>query len=123
MLFSIDSNSEITSIPHHRDYERWRSRLTVEQYAASIEELNRRIEGAEIKTSSWIPGADWTETVFQPIYDVACIEDQDAAACFFGLIVWDTFMQHSEWWSFGRYEKNGFPIEGLTYNSGFSHHN
>lgn len=115
MLFSIESNTEITSIPHQRDYERWRSRLTDEQYEAIVAELNRRIEGSEVQTSSWIPGADWTGTVFHPIYAVACLEDESASARFFGLIVWDTFMRHPEWWSFGRYAKDGFPIEGLTY--------
>jgi hypothetical protein len=115
MLFAIDSNSQITSIPHRSDYQLWRNRLTDNEYEVIIDELNRRIDGTEIQTSSWIPGADWRGTVFQPIYDTACIGDERAAARFFGLIVWDTFMRHSEWWSFGRYEKDGIPIEGMTY--------
>ena len=35
MLYSIDSNSEITSIPHCRDYDRWRSHR--KQPAAEVE--------------------------------------------------------------------------------------
>jgi hypothetical protein len=115
MLYSIESKSEITSIPHAQDYTQWRSRLTDAEYAAIVAELDSRIEGTEVQTSSWIPGADWTGTVFQPIYEKACRRDEDAAARFFGLIVWDVFMQHDDWWAFGRYEKDGIPIRGLTY--------
>lgn len=39
----------------------------------------------------------------------------DAAALFFGLIVWRVFMEHDEAWSFGRYRLNNVPIRGLTY--------
>ena len=115
MLYSIESKSEITSIPHAQDYKQWRSRLTDAEYAAIVAELDSRVEGTEVQTSSWIPGADWTGTVFQPIYEKACWRDEDAAARFFGLIVWDVFMQHDDWWAFGRYEKDGIPIRGLTY--------
>ncbi len=55
MLYSIESNSEITHIPHRRDFERWRSHLNDDEYQAIVEELNSRIEGTEIQTSSWIP--------------------------------------------------------------------
>jgi hypothetical protein len=117
MLYSFDSESEITTIPRSRlrDYELWRGRLTGEEYQAILDELDCRIEGAEVQTSSWIPGSDWSGTVFHPIYERACFGDESAAAKFFGLIVWDVFLRHSEWWSFGRYEKDGIPIQGLTY--------
>jgi hypothetical protein len=115
MLYAIDSESEITSIPHRNDYERWRRRLSHEDYEAIVDELNSRIEGTEIQTSSWIPGRNWAGTVFNPIYENACAQDEVSAAKFFGLIVWETFMRHSDWWSFGRYEKDGIPITGLTY--------
>jgi hypothetical protein len=117
MLYSIDSASEINSIPRSRlrDFEIWRGRLTDDEYRAILDELHRRIEGTEVQTSSWIPGADWSGTVFHPIYEKACLEDEDAAAKFFGLIVWDAFMRHPDWWSFGRYEKDGIPIQGMTY--------
>jgi hypothetical protein len=67
-----------------------------------------------VDTSSWIPGADWTGTVFQPIYE-ACGEDENAAALFFGLLVWQVVMDREDCWSFGRYEKEGIPIRGMTY--------
>jgi len=68
-----------------------------------------------VQTSSWIHGADCNGTVFNPIYTRACNGDERAAAKGFGLIVWDTFLRRDDGWAFGRYEKDGAPIEGLTY--------
>jgi hypothetical protein len=53
--------------------------------------------------------------VFQPIYEKAWHEDENAAAKFFGLILWHVVMEHEEDWSFGCYQQAGIPIEGLTY--------
>ena len=115
MLYSIDSGKEITRIPYLRDYKRWRSRLSDTEYDAIRKELMLQISGSEIKTSSWIPGSDWTGTVYQPIYDKACDQDVNASAKFFGLIVWRVFMDHDEWCSFGRFQLGNIPIDGLTY--------
>ena len=113
MLFTIDGK-EIDWIPHWREYEVWRSWMDQEEFDAIFEELNRRVSGEKVQTSSWIPGRDWTDTIYQPIYD-AC-QDQETAAKFFGLILWEVMMKHDgEAWCFGRYEKDGIPIEGLTY--------
>ena len=113
MLFDIDGN-KIMQIPHRYDYDVWRSRLTHDELQAIQDELNQRVSGTEVHTSSWIPGSDWTGTVYQPIYD-AC-QDQESAAKFFGLFLWEVMMnREGEAWCFGRYEKDGIPIEGLTY--------
>lgn len=115
MLYSVDNGRKITKIPHPHDYNRWHNRLTDDEYKAIYDELMSRISGSDIETSSWIPGSDWTGTVFQPIYEKACNQDENASAKFFGLILWHVVMQHEEWWSFGRYKLNDIPIEGLTY--------
>lgn len=115
MLISVDTGRPVTTIPHLRDYLAWRSRLTNAQYEAIVDELNGRVDGGEVHTSSWIPGADWRGTVFQPIYDDACNQNPKAAALFFGLVLWDVMMQREDCWAYGRFEKNGIPIEGLTY--------
>ena len=119
MLYSLDSNGNITeikSIPHQGDYDTWRNRLDDKEYQEIYDELCSRISGSEIETSSWIsPGSDRRGTVFQPIYEKACRCNYDAAALFFGLIVWRVFMEHDEAWSFGRYRLNNVPIRGLTY--------
>ena len=115
MLYAIDSNSEIKKIPHRREFDHWRSRLSNSEYQAIVDDLNNRIKGTEIQTSSWIPGSDWSNTVFQPIYEKACDFSETSSALFFGLIVWVVFMERPEWWSFGRYEKDGITIPGMTY--------
>lgn len=115
MLYAIESNTEITTIPHRRDFDRWRKKLSDVEYQAIVDELNGRIDGTEIQTSSWIPGSDWYGTVFQPIYENACDYSAQSSALFFGLIVWKVFMDRPEWWSFGRYEKDGRQISGMTY--------
>ena len=115
MLYSIDTESEITKIPHKRDYDRWHSRLSDDEYNAIYDKLKHRIFGSKIETSSWIPGNDWTGTEYQPIYDKACNQDENASAKFFGLILWHVVMEHDECWSFGRYQLGDIPIDGLTY--------
>ena len=116
MLFNIDSN-KIDWIPYYAEYETWKNRLEQldpKAFQKIVDELNRRVNGSEVHTSSWIPGSNWSGTVFQPIYD-ACL-DEESAAKFFGLILWEVMMKRKgEAWCFGRYEKDGIPIEGLTY--------
>lgn len=118
MLFAINAGGgtrRITRVPHGEDYRRWRARLGERDFRLIWDALDARVEGDEILTSSWIPGADWTGTVFQPIYDRACGGDQESAAKFFGLILWDVVMSRPDQWAFGKYEKDGVPIAGTTY--------
>ena len=74
------------------------------------------IGGDEIHTSSWMPGSDWTGSVWEPIYTDACRIQFDpvAAGLCFGLFVWEAFMDHPAAWSFGRYEKDGTSLFSLS---------
>jgi hypothetical protein len=117
MLFTIEGNGsvrQVTSLPHEADFRLWRARLSDADYNAIIADLNCRVGGKQIETSSWIPGADWRGTPFLPIW-YACSQDFDASRKFFGLIVWQVMMDRPESWSFGRYDVNGRQIEGMTY--------
>lgn len=115
MLYSIDDTDHpITHIPHEADYRAWRARLANDAYDAIMQELNSRAEGREVETSSWIPGSAWEGTIWYPIYE-ACGRNPNTSGLFFGLLVWKMFMEHDADWSFGRYEKDGIPIKGLTY--------
>lgn len=114
MLYSVETGKVIKQVPHLNEFNFWRSKLTIEQYDYIIKELNNRLDTNEVHTSSWIPGKDWSDTPFEAIYE-ACDEDQENAAKFFGLILWETIMNREEYWSFGHYEKNGIPIQGITY--------
>lgn len=115
MLYSIESSQYIEHLPHEDDFNRWRSRLSDAEFEAILNELNERISGDEIHTSSWIPGNDWSGTVYDPIYQRACLQDPNTSGLCFGLFLWHVVQNHHEVWSFGRYEKDGVPINGITY--------
>ena len=115
MLYSIESNQYIDHLPHEDDFNKWRSRLTDNEFQAIVDELNERISGDEIHTSSWIPGNDWSGTVYDPIFQRACDQDPNVSGLCFGLFLWFVIQERTDVWSFGRYEKGGVPINGITY--------
>ena len=115
MLYSVDVGEYVNYIPHEKDFKSWRGRLTDAEYNAIVDELNTLIAGDEIHTSSWIPGSDWSGTVYDPIYRKACLQNPETSGLCFGLFLWVAIQNHAEVWGFGRYEKNGTPINGMTY--------
>ena len=115
MLFDINGN-KIDWIPHPVEYETWKNQLKIAEIEAIFDELDSCVSEANVRTSSWIPGHNWTGTVYQPIYD-AC-QDWETAAKFFGLILWEVMMKRDKAWCFGRYEKDGIQIKGMTYFRG-----
>ena len=115
MLWDIDRDREINHIPHSDSWRILESRLATADMLAIKDRLNEMIDAREIHTTSWMPGSDWSGTPFQPIFEDAAHGNFDLARKFFGLIVWVVFMERPEKWAFGRYEKDGVPIEGLTY--------
>lgn len=115
MLYSIDSGKYVATLPHKKDFDRWMKNLNRLDYDVICEELNRKINGNDVNTSSWIPGNDWTNTVYEPIYN-ACKNNVDLSGLFFGLILFELLMNKKDAvWGFGRYEKDGIPIRGTTY--------
>ena len=117
MLYSVPDLTRIVEVPHSVDYQRWRAALAQfdpNAYGRIHDWLNSRFDQREVDTSSWIPGSDWTGTVFEAVY-YACGENPEVAALFFGLLVWQVVMDREDCWSFGRYEKEGIPIRGMTY--------
>lgn len=116
MLYGVPEMKKIEDVPHQEKYDQWRAQLDHNNPGAfqSIHaELDSRFDNREVDTSSWIPGADWSDTPFHPIF-VACGDEEDAGK-FFGLIVWQVVMDREDCWSFGRYEKDGVPVRGMTY--------
>jgi hypothetical protein len=120
MLVRIRDNGKVEPITlqvHDELFREWMTHLAPADFENVCEALNEYTDNqgrGEIATSSWIPGADWTPTPYQPIYE-AVGRDWDLARFFFGLIVWHVFLNRPETWSFGRYPKTpGEPI-GLTY--------
>jgi len=112
MLFTLD-RKRITAIPHKTEFNALLRRISDQEYQAIKDELNDVVDKGDVHTSSWIPGRNWENTVFGPLYDAT--RDVVLAAKFYGVILWIVMMERNEAWSFGRYEKNNVPIEGLTY--------
>jgi hypothetical protein len=117
MLIDIDTGRTLQDVPFKDDFNTLRSRLTVEEFDAAVECINRLIDdaGAEIATAGWLPGNDWTGTPFEPIFSKAAAKNQALGGKLFGLLVWYTIMQRPERWGSGRYKKDGVEIRSRTY--------
>jgi len=119
MLVKIGDNGKvgpITAQAHDERFRQWMMHLAPADFQNICDALNIYINtqgGGEIITSSWIPGADWTDTPFEPIY--TALKNWEIARFFYGLIVWKVIMDRPETWSFGRYPKNEGDVIGLTY--------
>jgi len=115
MLYSVDTGKYVEKLPHKKEFDRWMKNLSASDYQNVIDALNQKVDLSDINTSSWIPGNDWTGTVYEPLYH-ACGNNKDASGLFFGLILFDLLMRREDAvWGFGRYEKDGIPIRGTTY--------
>ncbi len=115
MLFAVDTGKIVTTIPHKREFERWKKNISASDYQNVVDAINEKVDKCEINTVGWMPGSDWSGTVYEPLY-IACGCNKDAAGMFFGLIVFDTLMNRTDkTWGFGRYEKDGVPIRSMTY--------
>ena len=107
MLFDFETGREITKAPYPKSFKLLEDRLSPTELDEARAVLNAKIEGIEIHTAGWMPGADWTGTAFQPIYSKAALKNQELAAKLFGLLVWDVFVKHEERWFTGRFEVHG----------------
>jgi len=115
MIYSLDTRSYIKDMQNSREYDIWRARISDEEYSGIISALKDGIEAYGIITSSWIPSSDWSGTVYEPIYERVCRGNEDHAARFFSLLLWEVILNHEDVWSFGCYHKDGLQIKGMTY--------
>jgi hypothetical protein len=115
MLIDLMSGQQVARVPYENEYRRFMSRMLPAEIAAIKERLNEMIDGTEIQTAGWMPGKDWGDTPFDPIYQKAARCNEDIAARCFGLMVWEVFMERPETWSSGRFEMDGEPIGSRTY--------
>lgn len=93
-----------------RKYALILKRLPAADLQAMRDELDSMIASGDIFTSSWMPGSDWSNTPFQPLYDRAAQRDHQTSAMMFGLLVWEAFDRHPEVWFTGKFEKDGIPL-------------
>ena len=118
-LYSVPEMTLMRKLPYKRDNEKILSRINEADLNAIHEELNKRIDEVansdeKLITSGWIPGSDWENTVFQPIW-IASGKNYERAAMVFGAIVFQVMMEREEDWAFGKYHVNGRSIGSTTY--------
>jgi hypothetical protein len=117
----LDSDKEVSKQPHPDIFAHLldRKRMTEEEYRSARAEIHRMIDESlgkkEILTSGWMPGNDWTDGPFQPIYEKAAQHSYELSGKLFGLLVFDVFRERPEDWITGRFEMNGRDIGSLTY--------
>ena len=115
MLLSVDTGLKVEKLPHAHDYARWRKHISDADYDKIVEAINEQIDSHDVNTAGWIPGSDWTGTVYEPLY-YACGRNETQAGLFFGLIVFKELMERTDYvWGFGRFEKDGVAIRSMTY--------
>ena len=117
MLIDIETGMVIEQVPFRREFDVLRSRLSNADFEAMVARINELIDasGAEIATAGWLPGSDWTDTPFEPIYAIAARHDYQRSAMFFGQLVWYPVMTRPEPWGSGRYQVDGRDIGSRTY--------
>lgn len=116
MLSSIESK-KVKTVWHKKFFDACKSRLLDEEYQAMIDELHRIIQKSvdkqeNVVVSSFIPGSNWSGTVWDPIYNKACTYDEGYSAQFFGLLVCQALIERPETWYFIKQET---AAKGMTY--------
>ena len=91
MLYSIDSGKYVSRIPHKKDFDKWMKNLSDKDYKKIEDEINSKIDQNDINTAGWLPGYDWTGTVYEAIYK-ACAKNLSQSGLFFGLIIFNILM-------------------------------
>lgn len=118
-LYAVDSDRPIDYLPHKQEFDICRTRLADAAYHAVENELNRRIDAVAenpqpVLTSSWLPGPDWTGTVYEPLYHAAS-NDQSRSGMFFGQILWQVMRERREDWAFLKADPFDLGIQGTHY--------
>lgn len=116
MLYAINGEiNKITEIPHEKLYRTLKLRLDPDEFKAIEDELNIKISGKEVNTSTFLLGHNWFGTVYEPIYTKACRGKREVSAKFFGTVLWTILMKRQDSWAFERYKMDNRDIKGTTY--------
>jgi len=67
MLFSVDGR-QIEKLPHKEQFTAWCQKLSDADYQRAEDSIRSMCEGKDFVVSSFLPGSDWTDTEFQPLY-------------------------------------------------------
>jgi len=115
MLVDMMSGKQIMKVSYEREYQEFMARMSSDDITNVKNCLNEMIDGDEIHTAGWMPGSNWDDTPFEPIYFKAARQSYEASARCFGLMVWEVFMERPEKWTSGRFTKDGEEIGSRTY--------
>jgi hypothetical protein len=121
MLLDFDHGGKpITAIPYPAKYRLYLHKLASNIHPLAIQTVKQAFHAElhdGIVTTSWVPGANWWSTAYQPLFD--SVNDEVEAAKFFGLVACECVLERcratGETWGYGHYEKDGVPIKGRTY--------
>lgn len=119
MLYWLDSKGRYKKavvLPHKSEYDLWRRNISDIDYEKVEDALADvfDVESKNIHTSGFIPGSDWTNTAYYPLY-TACGNDKYKSGLFFGLIVYKYVMERDDNWGCTQIQINGREIESKTY--------
>lgn len=115
MLIDLMTGEPVERVPYEGNFRLFMSRLSPDEISSIKSLLNQMIDGTDIQTSGWMPGADWRGTPFQSIFEKAARFNPDAAGHCFGQMVREVFIERPETWTFGHFYKDGDPIGSSTY--------
>jgi len=101
MLEDALTGRRIDVLPFEGKFKHQRARLERDEDDAIVREIRSRLDAVPVGkaiSASWVPGADWTNTVFAPIYSKVCGCDFDASALFLGSFFQALVIEHSSLW-------------------------
>ena len=105
MIQNLDGKI-IKVMPHNNEYAAWKKKLTVAEFNAIADEIDKLLDASNGKfVPSW-QDIDWTGSEFKPLV-TACGGDENISGMFYGLICWDIIQQRSETWTFTKFEQGG----------------
>jgi hypothetical protein len=116
MILDIETKKPITHQPHPPTWRLIESRLSAAQREAIIDAITEKIsDDDEIKVAAFMPGADWTGTPFQIIFERAARYNFDLAGLMFGLLAWEAFKRHPDEWLTVKTTFSGRDVENRVY--------
>ncbi len=98
MLIKKDLSNNIrtvTTLKNQQDFDNFMKKISAFDYQRIVKEINKYIDNNKKFAAAWIPGTDWTGTVYEPIA-IACANNKTEAGYFFGLIVFDLLMNRRD---------------------------
>ncbi len=139
-LTEIDEKSRMRDVPrldHEQDFNRQWNLIPSKQRIAIEAEINRRldailsspspdwgsitnpsIEGGKVDPATGVHG-DWTGTVFDPIYSIACNYSEQQAGTLYATVWKKVLIARPERWigirSDPTFPQGGFSLQGKSY--------